>query len=271
MLSNHQSPIANGQANNQILPFHFEHNQIRTLMLNNEPWFVAKDICNVLELTNSRMAIQGLDDDEKGVSKVYTLGGEQDMQVINESGLYALVIRSNKPQAKKFRKWITSEVLPSIRQTGMYAADDLLDNPELLRAAADRLIAERNLRKQAQMQAAIESERALQLEHKIEQDAGKVALGERLTTQNGYACLSDAMRAIGYKPQKSIDYLKQRKLLIYRNGAYVAASYAVEMGYMSNKSRGFYGNKERLQAMVTPKGHEWLMGYLPKYLKVGGE
>ncbi len=73
-------------------------------MQDGEPWWVAKDVCNVLGLTNSRMALEALDEDEKGVSKVYTLGGEQDMNIISESGLYALIMRSNKPEAKRFRK-----------------------------------------------------------------------------------------------------------------------------------------------------------------------
>jgi prophage antirepressor-like protein len=106
------------------VPFRFESHEVRGLNINGEPWFIAKDVCEVLEHTNHRMAVDGLDDDEKGVRKVYTLGGEQEMIVISESGLYTLIIRSNKPQAKPFRKWVTAEVLPSIRKTGAYIAPD---------------------------------------------------------------------------------------------------------------------------------------------------
>lgn len=95
-----------------------------------EPWFVAQDICDILEHTNSRMALQSLDDDEKGVSKVYTLGGEQEVNIINESGLYNLIFRSNKPQAKTFRKWVTSEVLPAIRRQGFYGPNGKPSIPE---------------------------------------------------------------------------------------------------------------------------------------------
>lgn len=110
-------------SNTNMTVFKFEESTpIRSLIKDGEPWFVAKDICGVLGLTNSRVAVGPLDEDEKGVSKVYTPSGEQEMCVINESGLYALVIRSNKPNARKFRKWITSEVLPSIRKIGKYAA-----------------------------------------------------------------------------------------------------------------------------------------------------
>jgi prophage antirepressor-like protein len=112
--------------------FNFGEKQVRVVMKDNQPWWVAKDVCDVLEHSNSRKAIELLDDDEKGVSKVYTLGGMQDMTVVSESGLYTLIIRSNKPEAKKFRKWITSEVLPAIRKTGEYAT------PEARKRKADK-------------------------------------------------------------------------------------------------------------------------------------
>ena len=101
-------------------------------MQDGEPWWVAKDVCNVLGLTNSRMALEALDEDEKGVSKVYTLGGEQDMNIISESGLYALIMRSNKPEAKRFRKWVTGEVLPTLRKTGHYVFNLLSGHGRLI-------------------------------------------------------------------------------------------------------------------------------------------
>lgn len=104
----------------QVVPFYFQSNEIRAIAIEDNPWFVAKDICDVLEFSNPSMATKGLDDDEKGISKVYTPSGEQEMLIISESGLYTLIIRSNKPQAKPFRKWVTKEVLPAIRKTGSY-------------------------------------------------------------------------------------------------------------------------------------------------------
>lgn len=110
-----------------IIPFDYESNLIR-IVKDEEglPWWVAKDVCRVLKLKDANKAVKNLDDDEKGTTKVRTLGGEQNVITINEPGLYALIIRSNKPEAKKFRRWITHEVLPSIRKTGQYkmAGDD---------------------------------------------------------------------------------------------------------------------------------------------------
>ena len=102
----------------------FENEQfgaIRAITQNDEPWFVAADVCRALELGNSRQALARLDDDEKGVISTDTPGGEQKMNIVNEPGLYTLVLGSRKPEAKAFKRWITHEVLPAIRQTGSYS------------------------------------------------------------------------------------------------------------------------------------------------------
>ncbi len=102
----------------------FEHKdfgKIRVIEKNGDIWFVAKEICDVLELGNSRQAVTRLDEEEKDVISNDTLGGKQEMAIINESGLYSLVLTSRKPEAKAFKKWVTSEVLPSIRKKGSYS------------------------------------------------------------------------------------------------------------------------------------------------------
>lgn len=105
---------------NDIQIFNFQSNEIRTILKDNEPWFVAKDICDVLGLGNITEALRNLDDDEL-TSEILKSGNQgREMKLVSESGLYALVIRSNKPNARKFRKWITSEVLPNIRKSGIY-------------------------------------------------------------------------------------------------------------------------------------------------------
>ena len=107
--------------------FNYESNKVRIVNgENGEPWFVAKDVCDILELTNPTEALKALDDDEKMTLRISEghsgqRGGAQSLNAINESGLYTLIMRSNKPEAKKFRKWVTSEVLPSIRKTGGYS------------------------------------------------------------------------------------------------------------------------------------------------------
>ena len=100
--------------------------EIRTVVINGEPWFVAADVCRALEISNSRDAVQRLDEDEKGVVLTDTRGGQQSMTAINEPGLYVLVLGSRKPEAKEFKRWITHDVIPTIRKTGGYVNNDEL-------------------------------------------------------------------------------------------------------------------------------------------------
>jgi prophage antirepressor-like protein len=102
----------------EIIPFDFEEQAVRVMMRDGEPWFVAADVCRVLELSNPTMAVKALDEDEVTLSEIE--GSHRPTNLVSESGLYALVIRSDKPAAKRFRKWITAEVLPTIRRTGSY-------------------------------------------------------------------------------------------------------------------------------------------------------
>jgi anti-repressor protein len=110
-----------------------EFGEVRILERNGLPWFVAKDVCDVLKHTNSRMALSRLDPDEKDVSKVYTLGGDQELNIVNEYGLFNLILASKLPTAHKFKRWVTHEVLPSIRKNGGYIANqENLSETEIL-------------------------------------------------------------------------------------------------------------------------------------------
>ncbi|MCM3212743.1 phage antirepressor [Bacillus licheniformis] len=104
--------------------FNYQDQQVRTVVKDNEPWFVAKDVCSVLEIKNNRDALARLDEDEKGVVLTDTLGGTQELTAVNEPGLYSLILGSRKPEAKQFKRWITHEVIPTIRKTGGYVAND---------------------------------------------------------------------------------------------------------------------------------------------------
>src|SRR5574344_358876 len=94
---------------------------VRVVEQGGEPWFVAKDVCEILGIANNRDAVGSLEEDEKGVVIADTLGGKQEVSVVSESGLYALIFRSRKPEAKAFSKWVRSDVLPVIRKTGAYS------------------------------------------------------------------------------------------------------------------------------------------------------
>lgn len=120
---------------------------IRTTTINGEPWFVAADVCKALEIQNNRDAISRLDADEKGVALTDTLGGKQELTIVNEPGLYALVLGSRKPEAKAFKRWITHDVIPTIRKHGAYMTpekvEEILLNPDMIIKLATDLKEER--------------------------------------------------------------------------------------------------------------------------------
>lgn len=114
--------------------------QVRVTTKDNEPWFVGKDIAEVLGYSNTAKAIRDHVDIEDKLSERIVLSGQnREVILINESGLYSLILGSKLPSAKKFKKWVTSDVLPSIRKHGMYATDELINNPDLLIAAATKI------------------------------------------------------------------------------------------------------------------------------------
>ena len=101
-----------------------EFGKVRTVIMDGEPWFVLADICKILEISNSRMVAGRLDADELMSVKLTSGGQRREMTAVSESGLYAVILRSDKPQAKPFRKWVTTEILPTIRRTGGYIANE---------------------------------------------------------------------------------------------------------------------------------------------------
>lgn len=134
----------------QLSTFNFESKSIRTLAINNEPWFVAKDVCDAIGLTNSRMSLIALDEDEKGVSLIYTPSGQQEMNIVNESGMYTLILRCRDAVKKgsiphRFRKWVTAEVLPTIRKTGKYESKTSVNDRTGLRNAVNMLVSKKGL------------------------------------------------------------------------------------------------------------------------------
>ncbi|WP_276956597.1 BRO-N domain-containing protein [Jonquetella anthropi] len=135
---------------NELQVFAFNDHLVRTVQKDGEPWWVAKDVCEVLGLGNPRTSLALLEDDEKGVHSMDTLGGTQSVTVINESGLYNLIFRSRKDEARAFRRWVTHEVLPQIRRTGTYKAPTVEEFDKLIAQARrgdkdvyNRLVAEK--------------------------------------------------------------------------------------------------------------------------------
>ena len=145
--------------------------QVRAMVIDGDPWFVGVDACKALGIKDPTTSIRILDEDEKGVHTMHTPGGDQNLVIINEAGLYSLILRSRKPEAKAFKRWVTHEVLPSIRKHGMYATDETLDkligDPRYAAKLFTELANERD--KNKALQATVETQAK-----KIEADKPKV-------------------------------------------------------------------------------------------------
>lgn len=189
-----------------------EFGSIRTLEINNEPWFVGKDIAVILGYSNPRDALaKHVDDEDKGVAKCDTPGGRQDITVINESGLYSLVLSSKLPTAKKFKRWVTSEVLPAIRKTGGYVNDDEMFVQTYLPFADEQT--------KALFRTTLETVR--QLNSKIEQDKPKVLFANAVETADTSILVGDLAKII---KQNGVDIGQKRLFNWLRENGYLIKS-----------------------------------------------
>lgn len=182
--------------------------QIRTVMQNGEPWFVAKDVCDCLEINNPSQALSRLDDDEKNTIILNEgIRGSPEKTVVNEYGLYSLVLSSRKPEAKQFKRWITHEVIPSIRKHGAYMTDDVLrqaiQSPDFLIELATNLKQEQELRKAAEQTIEVQKPKVL-FADAVSASHTSILVGDlaKLLKQNGYETgqkrLFEQLRQDGY-------------------------------------------------------------------------
>lgn len=234
---------------NNIQIFKYENNDVRTVDLNGEPWFVGKDVAAVLEYSNPRKALADhVDQEDKGVTKCDTLGGVQELTIINESGLYSLILSSKLPTAKQFKRWVTSEVLPSIRKNGGYIAGQEQLTPSELMASA-LLVANKTL---AERDARISE---LTVQNAIMQP--KAEYFDELVDRNLLTSFRETAKQLGVEEKKFISFLMEKKY-IYRDKKAKLMPYA-------DKNNGLFEVKECFnektkwsgtQTLITPKGRE---------------
>ena len=232
---------------------------VRTVVKDNEPWFVAADVCKALELGNNRQAITRLDDDEKGVISTDTPGGSQEMAIVNEPGLYSLVLGSRKPEAKEFKRWITHEVIPSIRKYGMYATEELLADPDFaikvfqqMKADREALKAEREARKLAEAQNAIMAPKAEYFDDLIDRD---VNMNFRTVAKE-----------FGVKEKWFIGKLKSHGY-IYKDSRGQNVPYANKNTglFVVKECKGTYSDWAGVQTFITPTGRETFRRFVKKW------
>lgn len=211
--------------------------QVRVITKDGEPLFVAKDITDILGYSNTSDAIKKhVDDEEKDIAKCDTLGGSQNLLCVNESGLYSLVFGSKLPTAKKFKKWVTSDVLPSIRKHGMYATDELINNPDLLIAAATK----------------IKEERAARLEAEKQRD--------KLIHQNKLYTTSEIAKELGLKSANKLNQLLAEKKIQYKqNKTWLLYSKYADCGYVSIKQDILDSGHIIYDRKWTGKGRDFIL------------
>lgn len=216
---------------NQIKVFeNTEFGSVRTIEVNNEPYFVGKEIAEILGYSNTRDALsKHVDEEDKATVAIYDGSQNRNVTAINESGLYSLILSSKLPTAKKFKHWVTSEVLPSIRKHGVYATDELLNNPDFAIKAFTALKEERERRKQ--------------LESKVEQDKPKVLFADAVETAQTSILVGDLAKLI---KQNGVD-IGQKRLFNYlrENGYLIKSGNSKNMPTQKAMDKGLFEVKER--------------------------
>lgn len=233
-----------------------EFGKIRSVMVNNEPYFVGKDIAEVLGYSNSRKAIQDhVDEDDRGVTKCDTLGGIQELTIINESGLYSLILSSKLPNAKLFKRWVTSEVLPSIRKNGGYLTGQEDMNEDEIMAKAI-LYANRKIEDLKRSNNLLEVQNS-QLTVANEIMKPKADYFDELVDRNLLTNFTETANELKVKRKDLINFLLEKKY-VYRDKKGKLQPY-------KNKNNGLFEVKDSknektlwagTQTLITPKGRE---------------
>lgn len=238
-----------------IQVFTYQRSEVRTVELNGEPWFVLKDVCEVLGIADHKVTARRLDADEVCQTPLTdSMGRQQETTVINESGLYNVILRSDKPEAKPFRKWVTSEVLPSIRKHGAYMTPETLQaailNPDTMIQLCQQLKAEQD--KNAQL-TAVNSQ--LTVDKQIMQP--KADYFDELVDRNLLTSFRETAKQLGIGEKLFVSFLLEKKYL-YRDKKGKLMPYA-------EKNNGLFEVKECFnektqwsgtQTLITPKGRE---------------
>lgn len=235
---------------NEIQVFGFEGNEVRTVSIDGEPWFVLKDVCDALSISNSRDTADRLDSDEKNTVALNDgTAGNPNRTIINESGLYNVILRSDKPEAKRFKKWVTSEVLPSIRKKGGYLSPTVdFSDPDVIRRLLDSWAEDRKKLNEAQAKVAL--------------DAPKVEFFNAVADSKDAIEMKDVAKVLainGLGRNNLFELLRNQKVLMANNTPY---QMFVDKGYFrvieQKYTNGFGEPCVNLKTLVYQKGVDFI-------------
>lgn len=234
---------------------------VRTLSINGEPYFVGKDVAEILGYKDTSDAMRRHVDDEDKLTRCFTDSGQsREMYVINESGLYSLILSSKLPTAKRFKRWVTSEVLPAIRRHGLYAVDDMLNNPDALIEALRAYKAERMQR------LALEAENAIQKQQLIEMQP-KASYYDVVLNSPDLVSITEISKDYGWSAQRMNDYLHTKGVQFKQGGRiWILYQKHAEKGYTSTKTHTYPATDGTIHTKVhtywTQKGRLFIYDLL---------
>ena len=217
---------------------HAEFGSVRTVTVDNEPYFVGKDVAEILGYSNTRDALaKRVDAEDKldGVAICDSIGREQTPVLINESGLYSLILSSKLPNAKRFKHWVTSEVLPSIRKHGVYAIDELLANPDMLISALQELKAERERIKALEQDIAVKNQQIVEMKP-------KASYYDVVLNCKDLVAISVIAKDYGWSAKKMNKYLHKKGVQFKQGAIWLLYQDYAELGYTSTKTHSYNGN-----------------------------
>ena len=248
---------------NEVTNWTFGETEVRTIELDGEPWWVLSDVCKVLELSTPAKIAARLEDDEKGMNQIHTPGGTQNVTIISESGLYSVILRSDKPQAKPFRKWVTSEVLPTIRKHGAYMTPDVLaqtiQNPDFMIGLVTELKAEQERRRTAELTVSVQSQQIAELQPKASYYDVVLNCADLLS-------VSEIAKDYGKSAKWLNAKLHELKVQFKQGSIWLLYQKYAEKGYTSTKTQSFNGNDGKVHSKVhtywTQKGRLFIYDLL---------
>jgi len=248
---------------NQLQAFMYDSHEVRTVTWEDQPWFVAKDVCEVLEISNVTQALNRLDSDERSM---FNIGRQGETNIINEPGLYSLILGSRKPEAKQFKRWITHEVIPTIRKHGAYITPETMEktlqDPDYIIGVISALKKEQDQRKA--------------LEQRVNEDRPKVVFAEALEVSKDSILVAQLAMIL---KQNGINIGQNRLFRQLREQGYLCKSgdrynlptqKSMNLGILETQVRMVGGGediKRRETPKVTGKGQSY---FINKFKKAGG-
>lgn len=236
--------------------FNFKGQEVRTVTIDSEPYFVGKDVADILGYSNgSRDVNRHVEEEDRLKYRFGSSGQDREMTVINESGLYSLILSSKLPQAKEFKRWVTTEVLPTIRKHGMYAIDHLLDNPDIAIAAFEKLKEERQLRLQAQEEVA-------QKNQIIQELQPKATYYDLILQSESLVAISVIAKDYGMSAKKLNSLLHELKVQFKQGSTWLLYQKHASKGYTQSKTHTIDAERSTMHTYWTQKGRLFIYDLL---------